>query len=97
MATIDAPPSTNMEAAFVRLHNKGAGACGARPLVVESILVDGKASIVALQLTPTPKEMPNFEFPKSRGSFGVGVSSRLLNVFLPYNTNPYGVSIIWEE
>ena len=34
-------PSTNMEAAFGRLHNSGAGAFGARPTVVESIMVDG--------------------------------------------------------
>ena len=35
-------PSTNMEAAFGRLHNSGAGAFGARPTVVESIVVDGE-------------------------------------------------------
>ena len=35
-------PSTNMEAAFGRLHNSGAGAEGARPTVVESIVVDGE-------------------------------------------------------
>ena len=35
-------PSTNMEAAFGRLHNSGAGAFGARPTVVESIMVDGE-------------------------------------------------------
>ena len=34
--------STNMEAAFGRLHNSGAGAFGARPTVVESIVVDGE-------------------------------------------------------
>ena len=39
---MDAPisPSTNMEAAFGRLHNSGAGAFGARPTVV--IVVDGE-------------------------------------------------------
>ena len=35
-------PSTNREAAFGRLHNSGAGAFGARPTVVESIVVDGE-------------------------------------------------------
>ena len=35
-------PFTNMEAAFGRLHNSGAGAFGARPTVVESIMVDGE-------------------------------------------------------
>ena len=35
-------PSTNMEAAFGCLHNSGAGAEGARPTVVESIVVDGE-------------------------------------------------------
>ena len=35
-------PSTTMEAAFGRLHNSGAGAFGARPTVVESIVVDGE-------------------------------------------------------
>ena len=33
-------PSTNMEAAFGRLHNSGTDAFGARPTVVESIMVD---------------------------------------------------------
>ena len=35
-------PSTNMEAAFGRLHHSGADAFGARPTVVESIMVDGE-------------------------------------------------------
>ena len=35
-------PPTIMEAAFGRLHNSGAGAFGARPTVVESIMVDGE-------------------------------------------------------
>ena len=38
-------PSTNMEAAFGRLHNSGAGAFGARPTVVESIVVDGEIDV----------------------------------------------------
>ena len=33
-------PSTNMEAAFGRLHNSGMGAFGARPTVLESIIVN---------------------------------------------------------
>ena len=36
------PPPPIMEAAFGRLHNSGAGAFGARPTVVESIVVDGE-------------------------------------------------------
>ena len=35
-------PTTNMEAAFGRLHYNGAGASGARPTVVESMMVDGE-------------------------------------------------------
>ena len=35
-------PSTNMEAAFGRLHHNGAGAFGACSTVVESIMVDGE-------------------------------------------------------
>ena len=35
-------PSTNMKAAFGRLRNSGAGAFGARPIVAESIMVDGE-------------------------------------------------------
>ena len=35
-------PSTNMEAAFGRLHHSGESAFGARPTVVESIMVDGE-------------------------------------------------------
>ena len=41
-----------MEAAFGRLHDNGAGAPGARPIVVESIKVDGKAANVAIQSIP---------------------------------------------
>ena len=40
-----------MEAAFGRLHhNSGAGAFGARPTVVKSIMVDGKAANIAIQV-----------------------------------------------
>ena len=53
MAMSATSPSTIMEAAFGRLHNSGAGAFGARPTVVESILVDGKAAVVATISTPT--------------------------------------------
>ena len=56
-------PSTIMEAAFGRLHKSGAGAFGARPTLVESIMVDGKAANLGIQpiqigisqLTPNPK------------------------------------------
>ena len=49
MATFAALPTTIMEAAFGRLHNNGAGASGASPIVVESIMVEGKAANVAIQ------------------------------------------------
>ena len=45
-------PSTIMEAAFGRLHNSGAGAFGARPTVVESMMVDGNAANIAIQPIP---------------------------------------------
>ena len=35
-----------------RLHNPGAGAFGARPTIVESIMVDGKIANIAIQPTP---------------------------------------------
>ena len=53
MVLFAALPPTNMEAAFGRLHNSGTGAFGARPTVVESIMVDGKAASMAIQTTPT--------------------------------------------
>ena len=40
MAMFAASPSTIMEAAFGRLHNNGAGASGARPIVVDSIMME---------------------------------------------------------
>ena len=52
MAMFAAFPSTIMEAAFGRLHNSGAGAFGAGSTVVESIMVDGKAAKIAIQLDP---------------------------------------------
>ena len=45
-------PSTIMEAAFGRLHNSWAGAFGARPTIVESIMVDGKFANIAIQPMP---------------------------------------------
>ena len=52
MAMFAAFPSTIMEAAFGHLHNNGAGASGARPLVAESMMVDGKAANIAIQPFP---------------------------------------------
>ena len=52
MAMFAAFPSTIMEAASGRLHNNWAGASGARPIVVESIMVDGKAANIAIQPIP---------------------------------------------
>ena len=49
MAMFAAFPSTIMEAASGRLHNNGVGA---RPIVVESIMVDGKAANIAIQPIP---------------------------------------------
>ena len=37
-----------MEAAFGRLHNSGAGAFGARPTLVESMILDGGAADMAI-------------------------------------------------
>ena len=45
-------PSTIMEAAFGRLYNNGARTCGGRPIVVESIMVDGKVANIAIQPIP---------------------------------------------
>ncbi len=56
MAILAAFSSTIMEAAFGRLHNNGAGAFGARPTVVESIMVDGE---VANKAIPIP--IPNIK------------------------------------
>ena len=52
MAMFAAFPSTIMEAAFGRLQNNGADASGARPIVVESIVVEGKAANIAIQSIP---------------------------------------------
>ena len=51
-------PPTIMEAASGRLHNNGAGAFGARPIVVESIMVDGKEANIAIQLIPNESPSP---------------------------------------
>ena len=45
----------NMEAAFGRLHNSGAGTFGARPTVVESIMVDGEVANVAVPNSTHPQ------------------------------------------
>ena len=55
MAIIVSLPSTIMETAFGRLHNNGAGAFGTRPIVVESIMVDGKEANIAIQLIPNER------------------------------------------
>ena len=52
MAMFAALPSTILGAAFGRLHNNGAGASGARPIVGDSIMVDGKAANIAIQPVP---------------------------------------------
>ena len=54
MAMFAVFPSTIMEVAvaFGRLHNNGAGTSGARPIVVESTIVDGKAANIAIQPIP---------------------------------------------
>ena len=50
-------PSTNMEAAFGRLHNSGAGAFGARPTVVDSIILDREAASIGIPKTYTQSEL----------------------------------------
>ena len=67
MAMFAAFPPPNMEAAFGRLHNSGAGAFGAGSTVVESILVDGKAANIAIQPTPTPTEGRFLDPARKRG------------------------------
>ena len=51
MAMFAAFPTTIMEAAFGRIHNNG-GRLRRPPTVVESILVDGKAASIAIQVIP---------------------------------------------
>ena len=50
-------PSTNMEAAFGRLHNSGAGAFGARPTVVDSIILAREAESIGIPKTYTQSEL----------------------------------------
>ena len=52
MARFAAFPSAITEAAFGRLHNSGAGAFLARPIVVESIMVIEHATNIAIQPIP---------------------------------------------
>ena len=52
MAMFATCPSTIMDAAFGRLHNSGVGAFGVHPTVLESIMVDGQAVNIAIQLIP---------------------------------------------
>ena len=52
MAMFAAFPSTIMVVSFGRLHNNGARASGARPIVVESMKVDGTAANIAIQPIP---------------------------------------------
>ena len=42
-----ASPSTIMVSTFGRLHNNGAGTSGARPIVVETKMVDGDVANIA--------------------------------------------------
>ena len=66
-----------MEAAFGRLHNSGAGAFGARPTVVESIMLDGEAANIAIQdpypTIPIPNEGCFSIKPNSMPSLGMGM------------------------
>ena len=48
---------TIMGAAFGRLHNSGAGAFGARPTVVDSIVLDGEAASIAIPKTYTQSDI----------------------------------------
>jgi len=70
-------PSVEEWPSFGRLHKNGAGAFGAGSILVESILVDGKAANIAMQATllkghtstesPMPKMLPvggTFRFPE---------------------------------
>ena len=65
MAMFAAFPSTIMEAAFGRLHNNGAGPTGTRPIVEESVMVDGKVVDIARQ--PLTSDSPTtYTHTKSR-------------------------------
>jgi len=73
IAMFAAFPSTSMEAAFGRLHKNGAGVFGAGSILVESILVDGKAGHIAMQPTPTEGHTPTDGFMPKMLPLGVGV------------------------
>jgi len=73
MAIVAAFPSTNVDPAFGRLHKNGAGTFGASSIVVESVLVDGKAANIAMQPTPIEGPTPTEGF-WYRPSVGVGHS-----------------------
>ena len=77
MARFAVFPSSNMEAVFDRLQQNGTDASGACPIVVESILEDGKAANIAMQPTPTPTEGPHA---KKGRSVGVGVLFHFLRI-----------------
>ena len=51
-----------MEPAFGRLHNSGPGAFGARPTVVECIMMDGKAANIAIQTIPND-DLKQYPYP----------------------------------
>ena len=51
----------SLKAAFGHLHNDWSGAFGDRPIVVESIIVDGKAADIRIQASPTFKEGHDFQ------------------------------------
>ena len=73
MAMFAAFPSTIMEAAFGRLHNNGAGASG--PIVVDSIMVDGKAANIAIQPIPNDSLTTYYIY-----IYGIG---QMLRVYTP--------------
>ena len=53
-------PSTNVEAAFGRLHNSGTDAFGASPTVVEVIMVDGEiGGVICGKICPTTSGSQN--------------------------------------
>ena len=53
MAMLAASPSRNYGGGLRPLHNSGAGAFGARPTVVDSIILDGEAASIAIPKTYT--------------------------------------------
>ena len=71
MATTAAFPSTNMEAAFGRLHNSGAGAFDARPTVVDSFMDGCALAGGAADVAETPSPTKNQQVRWERGLFAV--------------------------